>query len=81
MHHSLTSVSTKTGLDQTGQRVGESYSSAVVPSVGSPQSNLDNNEIGDAGIESFAGVLGQCPSLTHLNLSGNGIGPDGAESF
>ncbi len=27
------------------------------------------NEIGPAGSESFAGVLGQCASLAHLNLS------------
>jgi hypothetical protein len=26
-------------------------------------------------------VLGQCPSLAHLNLGYNQIGPDGAESL
>jgi Ran GTPase-activating protein (RanGAP) involved in mRNA processing and transport len=29
----------------------------------------------------LAGVLGQCPALAHLDLSGNGIGPDGAKSL
>jgi len=34
-----------------------------------------------AGAESLAGVLGQCASLAHLNLSYNEIGDGGAESF
>ena len=39
------------------------------------------NKIGAAGAESLAGVLAQCPALTHLNLRGNGIGADGAEGL
>ena len=30
--------------------------------------SLPDNEIGDVGSESFAGVLVQCPTLTHLYL-------------
>ena len=29
----------------------------------------------------IAGVLGQCPSLTHLDIGCNQFGPTGAESF
>jgi Ran GTPase-activating protein (RanGAP) involved in mRNA processing and transport len=39
--------------------------------------DLSENQIGDAGAESLAGVLAQCRELTHLDLSSfqhNGIG-------
>jgi Ran GTPase-activating protein (RanGAP) involved in mRNA processing and transport len=39
------------------------------------------NQIGPAGTERLAGVLGQCRELEHLDLRGNQIGPGGAESF
>ncbi len=42
---------------------------------------LSNNEISDGGPERIAGVLGQCPALTHLDLNGNGIEVAGAESL
>ena len=34
--------------------------------------SLPDNEIGDAGAESFAGVLAQCPALAHLYVRGYG---------
>ena len=34
--------------------------------------------IGDEGAGRLAAVLGQCASLDHLNLGGNGIGAEGA---
>ena len=43
--------------------------------------NLEDNEIGDAGTESFAGVLAQCTVITELNLGDNQIGNAGAGSF
>ncbi len=33
----------------------------------------------DAGVESFAGALAQCPALAHLDLSSNGFGDAGTE--
>ncbi len=35
--------------------------------------NLRDNDIGSGGAESFAGVLGQCAALAHLDLNGNNI--------
>jgi len=37
--------------------------------------DLSENEIGDAGAESFAGVLEQCAALTHLSTD-SGSGPE-----
>jgi len=44
-------------------------------------STSGNKNFGPSGAERLAGVLGQCASLAHLDLSNNQIGPDGAESF
>ena len=47
-------------------------------------SHLDlssNSNLGSAGAERLAGVLGQCRKLVHLNLRGNNIGAGGAERF
>ncbi len=42
--------------------------------------NPSENDIDDAGAESLAGVLAQCPALAHLDLSGNyHFGAAGAE--
>ena len=51
----------------------------AVPSAGSPQSFSGNSNFEADGAERFAGVLGQCRELVHLNLSGNLIGADGTE--
>jgi Ran GTPase-activating protein (RanGAP) involved in mRNA processing and transport len=42
--------------------------------------DLSNNQLGAAGAECLAGVLGQCTALAHLDLSGNIIRA-GAESL
>ena len=42
---------------------------------------LGYNQIGSAGVESFAGVLVQCPTLAGLDLCFNVIGSSGAESI
>jgi hypothetical protein len=39
------------------------------------------NQIGAAGPQSLAGVLGQCPALAHLNLGANVLGDAGAERY
>jgi Ran GTPase-activating protein (RanGAP) involved in mRNA processing and transport len=33
--------------------------------------NLSDNHLGDAGGNSYAGVMAQCPALAHLDLSGS----------
>ena len=40
--------------------------------------DLSNATIRAEGAERLAAVLGQCASLAHLNLGGNGIGAEGA---
>ena len=40
--------------------------------------NLSNATIGAEGAGRLAAVLGQCASLAHLDLRGNGIGAEGA---
>ncbi len=39
---------------------------ALCPALG-----LSRNQIGDGGLDSLAGVLGQCTDLSHLDLSHN----------
>ena len=49
-----------------------------MPSAGAPSSQ-PNDRIGDAGAESFAGVLTQCPAAmtSEMLLSGDDIGDVG----
>jgi hypothetical protein len=42
---------------------------------------LGYSQIGSASVESFAGVLAQCPTLAGLDLCFNVIGSSGAESI
>ena len=39
--------------------------------------SLSDNQIGAEGAGRLAGVLGQCSSLAHLDLSYNGVGDEG----
>jgi len=52
------------------KKVGKRASQSENPSK--PFFGPVNNQIGPAGAEFLAGVLGQCTALTHLNLGGGG---------
>jgi hypothetical protein len=67
--------------DSSGSWYNRYYTSGAVHIVGLSRSLRGNG----TGEESFAGVLGRCPALTHLNLilnlSLNHFGATGAESL
>ncbi len=69
----LTQSRSMSNLDLSPQfgRAGTESSSEVL-GQDAALDDLRYNGIGDAGAESFEGVLAKCPSLTHLNLWING---------
>ena len=63
----FTSISAVNGIGDAGT----GSLASTVPSACSTWTRLNGNQIGKAGAESLAGVLGQCPALAHLNLEYN----------
>jgi len=52
-----------------------------IPDKNFPQINFSRNELGDDGMESISIFLKKNPSVTHINLSGTGIGNNGILRF
>ncbi len=59
------------GDDERKDSVGKIASSSVLVSI-----NSQSHTIGSATAESFAGLLGQCAALAHLDLKANGTMSD-----
>jgi Ran GTPase-activating protein (RanGAP) involved in mRNA processing and transport len=72
----------KTVLEWVGEQETESFARVLVEQRTELTGiDLSDNQIGDHGTETLAGVLTHFTSLTHINLNTNVIGPLGATSL